>query len=136
MSLVERIDRIKDATAFAQWIKLNTRNKAINRKAKCRPTTNCYGNPQVPLEYAGRDCSFLDSFAAPEAAEEIDTETTDRKMVDDVLGGVGEMDREILSARYLEGKRFQQIADVTGLPLGTVKRRASVARVRAAEFAN
>jgi RNA polymerase sigma-70 factor (ECF subfamily) len=68
-------------------------------------------------------------------AEEALVEANNRKMLRGCIDGLPEAFREVLVMRELEEMSYRQIADVTGLPVGTVMSRLSRARKRLEECA-
>lgn len=58
------------------------------------------------------------SASSPETAAEL---AWDRQVLDQALAELPPMHRIIVVLRHEEDLTYQQIADVTGLPLGTVK---------------
>jgi RNA polymerase sigma factor (sigma-70 family) len=71
----------------------------------------------------------------PPNAEEVLVEAGKRKVLRGCIEGLPDAFREVLVLRELEEMSYRQIADVTGLPAGTVMSRLSRARKRLEECA-
>jgi RNA polymerase sigma-70 factor (ECF subfamily) len=71
----------------------------------------------------------------PPNAEEALVEAGKRKVLRECIEGLPDAFREVLVLRELEEMSYRQIADVTGLPPGTVMSRLSRARKRLEECA-
>jgi RNA polymerase sigma-70 factor (ECF subfamily) len=71
----------------------------------------------------------------PPNAEELLVEAGKRKVLRGCIAGLPDAFREVLVLRELEEMSYRQIADVTGLPAGTVMSRLSRARKRLGECA-
>jgi RNA polymerase sigma-70 factor (ECF subfamily) len=80
--------------------------------------------------------SLLDHLADPQARN-AEQEARNRALARDLQAALQTLDpayRELLLLRFEEGLAYQEIADVTGLPLGTVKVRLHRGRKRLAEL--
>jgi RNA polymerase sigma-70 factor (ECF subfamily) len=71
----------------------------------------------------------------PPNAEEVLVEADMRKVLRGCIEALPDAFREVLVLRELEEMSYRQIADVTGLPAGTVMSRLSRARKRVEECA-
>ena len=104
-------------SSLATWIYSIARNQALSTAARTRPDT-------VPIEAAekiecGRPGPEAD-LAAAEAARELER----------LLDGLDGNYREVIELRYLAGRRYKEIAEILGLPLGTVKTLLHRARLK------
>jgi RNA polymerase sigma-70 factor (ECF subfamily) len=105
------------------WILQVARNACIDRlrRIKARPPLQ-----DVPAE----DWPEL---AGVGASPEVESELAERKrLLYRALGEVGEKHREILILKEIEGLRLEQIAEMLGVPLGTIKSRSNRARLELA----
>lgn len=101
-------DSLKNLKAFRPWltrILVNTCNDMLRQRGRQR---------WVPLE---EDMAALD----PPEASDFD--------LDETLGRLSPEHRAVVVLHYLEGYKVRQIADMLGLPVGTVKTRLMFARV-------
>ncbi|MCU1235297.1 MAG: polymerase sigma factor [Candidatus Solibacter sp.] len=104
--------------AAKPWVLTIVRNTAITWRMR-------RGNPMAPVadeEAVGRAC---EPGAGPEA---LAVAAGDRERVRRALGEIGEEFREAIVLRELEGMSYKEIAEVTGVPMGTVMSRLSRGR--------
>jgi RNA polymerase sigma-70 factor (ECF subfamily) len=93
---------------LSTWIYRVARNEALNALEKRRPA-------HVPLE----DCEELaDDDEDPAAAHR---RKLTRERLEGLMGRLDEPQRVALELRYMGEKSYEEIADVMGIPLGTVK---------------
>ena len=112
------IQRLDDPAAFPAWAYRITSNKArdwIRRQSSRRRADEVYGSARAEAEPP-----------PPESDEHEDLE----QALDALPGG----DRAILSLHYEEGFTMAEIADIVGIPAGTVKSRLHHARRRLRRF--
>ena len=101
-------DTLKNVKAFRPWltrIMINTCNDMLRRRMRQR---------WVPLE---EDMAVLQ----PPEASDFD--------LDETLGRLSPEHRAVVVLHYLEGYKVREIADMLGVPTGTVKSRLMLARV-------
>lgn len=111
------LDKLKDTRKFGSWLMQMAHNRGLDFIKKRRPKTVLTDfadqkNEQMVSEYLGPrpeedPAAIVDRFGQPEVLQILD-----------------ELDikyRTILILRFMEGYPFQQIADILGLPLSTVK---------------
>jgi RNA polymerase sigma-70 factor, ECF subfamily len=118
LHVLERIDQLREPERFAGWLRQVAVRMAINRATR-RLFPPCV------------EAGVLES--ASEQTEEpleqlITRERSDRLW--EALGRLKEIDREALDAFYIRGHSLIEIAELLGVPLGTVKRRLHTARKR------
>jgi RNA polymerase sigma-70 factor (ECF subfamily) len=102
-----RAGRLRDPAAFVAYVRSITRNKLVDRlKQRLR-------------RHEGETLAF------EEASERIAAEppAADGHDLRAALGELPEEERRAVCGVYLEGRSYQEVADATGLPLGTLKRR-------------
>lgn len=119
-----RLDRFRGAD-FVPWMLRLTRNVCIDllRRQQARPPAE-----DVVLDDGKID---LDGDAeAPDAA----TERSGRAaLLHRAIRGLGKLNREIVTLKEIEGFSFPEIAEMLGVPVGTVKSRSHRARGELAE---
>ena len=86
------------------------------------------------LSVAFDEAAHTPSVSLPNAEESL-VEADNRTILRNCIEGLPEVFREVLVMRELEEMSYQQIADVAGLPAGTVMSRLSRARKRLEECA-
>ena len=114
-----RIGRLADTSAFPAWAYRITSNKSrdwIRRRQRMRRADEAYGTRWIEAEsgngHAERQCADL------------------REALDSLSG----RDRAILSFRYEDNFSTAEIAEILGIPPGTVKSRLHHARLRLRRF--
>src|SRR5688572_9662042 len=111
---LERLEECRSPERFAGWLMTIVRNRARNlvRREVLRDTD------QVPESARSR-------FPTPER----DLETVElRRCLDEALGGLTEVQRQIVLLHDLEGWKHREIADRLELPSGTVRSHLHFAR--------
>jgi RNA polymerase sigma-70 factor (ECF subfamily) len=102
--------RLADPAAFPAW---------LYRIARCR----------APRERRGRPPPApLDEHDPAEPADGDDFTAADAEAVHAALDRLGPEHREVLLLRFMEEMTYEEIARVTGCPLGTVRSRLSYAK--------
>jgi RNA polymerase sigma-70 factor (ECF subfamily) len=118
LHVLRRIGQLREPERFAGWLRQVAVRMAINR------ATRRVAPPSVEvgvLENAsGRPDEPLDQLISRERAERLW----------EALGQLKSLDREALDAFYIRGHSLIEIAEMLGVPLGTVKRRLHTARKR------
>lgn len=110
------LDQLKDPNAFRRWLLRITVNKAINWKKK-----------------TARSWLELDKQTALQSGEppEQRLETLERrKQLQAALGQLTPQHRAVLALREEEQLSYEEIGELLGLPIGTVRSRISYARQR------
>jgi RNA polymerase sigma-70 factor (ECF subfamily) len=102
-----RAGRLRDPGAFVAYVRSITRNKLVDRlKQRLRRREG-------------------DTLPWEEAAERLaaDAPAADGRDLSEALAALPDEERRAVAGVYLEGRTYQEVADATGLPLGTLKRR-------------
>jgi RNA polymerase sigma-70 factor (ECF subfamily) len=118
LHVLERIDQLREPERFAGWLRQVAVRMAINR------ATRRLFPPSVEVGVLER---------ASEQTEEPLAQLITRERSERVwaaLGRLKALDREALDAFYIRGHSLIEIAELLGVPLGTVKRRLHTARKR------
>jgi RNA polymerase sigma-70 factor (ECF subfamily) len=100
------VGRLAHPGAFPSWLYRIARNRAF-RELRGRPPPRPLDDIDPPEETAGED-----DFSAEDAEE-----------VHAALGRLGPEQREVLLLRFMEEMSYDDIARVTGCPVGTVRSR-------------
>jgi RNA polymerase sigma-70 factor (ECF subfamily) len=118
LHVLRRIGQLREPERFAGWLRQVAVRMAINR------ATRRVAPPSVEasvLETASeRGDEPLDQLISRERAQRLW----------EALGQLKSLDREALDAFYIRGHSLLEIAEMLGVPLGTVKRRLHTARKR------
>jgi RNA polymerase sigma-70 factor (ECF subfamily) len=118
LHVLERIDQLREPERFAGWLRQVAVRMAINRATR-RLFPPCV------------EASVLES-ASELTAEPLEQLITRERAerVSQALARLKALDREALDAFYIRGHSLIEIAELLGVPLGTVKRRLHTARKR------
>lgn len=111
VTLYEKLDQLHKGEAFYSWSKtiLVNRCKTLLRKKE----------RYLPMENEGNDslAGLTDKNPYREAESEMDMQ--------ELLSHLNEQQREALELRYIYDLPYQAIADMAGVPVGTIKSRIS-----------
>ena len=126
------IARFDHSKKFSTWIytiasnlaKNELRNRSRNPLVLFQTITAGWEDDERPLE-------FEDSSMRP---DDLYRKRHIRSLVEDTVARLPEHHREVFVLRELEGKSYEEIADITNCNLGTVKSRLNRARASFAEI--
>jgi len=115
---MRKIPQLRDARCFAGWLRRITARMAINRLTRKGPIF-------------GTEPDFLDAVPGDVKAPDEQLELAEAKAGLHVgLNELKPLDRETLEAFYLRGRSLKQMSREFETPIGTIKRRLHVARLR------
>jgi RNA polymerase sigma-70 factor (ECF subfamily) len=119
--LYERLDAVGSSDTFKAWLLQIARNASLDRmrRIKARPPVS-----DVPVEYV-----LLASGDDPEKSA---NDEARERLLRRAVAELSERSREILLLKEIQGLKFEEVAELLGLPLGTVKSRSNRARVELA----
>ena len=112
LTVVRQLPRLKSPEAFTVWLYRIARSKALNRLADQQR--------HVALEE--------DSAAAPDAPDDEPLSPQDAARVHQALGTLSPEHRDVLLLRFMEDLSYEQIAEVAGCSVGTVRSRIHYAK--------
>lgn len=117
---LRKLPNLRAPEAFVGWLRSIANRLAINSMVRKEPVATA--SPEV-LDIEGRESeSPLDEILHEERREQL-REGLDR---------LKELDRETLVAFYVQGRSLIEMSEAFDAPLGTIKRRLHVARLRLA----
>ena len=122
LHVVRRIDQLREPERFAGWLRQVTVRMAINRATRRVPT------PSVESE-------ILEGIGEEGKGNPV-RELIARERAERLWQGMAQLkplDRETLVAFYIRGLSLIEISEELDVPVGTVKRRLHVARLRLKE---
>ena len=122
LHVVRRIDQLREPERFAGWLRQVTVRMAINRATRRVPT------PSVESE-------ILEGIGEEGKGNPV-RELIARERAERLWQGMAQLkplDRETLVAFYIRGLSLIEISEALDVPVGTVKRRLHVARLRLKE---
>src|SRR5438132_205432 len=115
---MKKLPQLRDAQCFAGWLRQITVRMAINRLTRRGPLQKV--ESEVLENAEAVNTSPLDSMLKAEAAADLHKG----------LARLKPMDRATLEAFYLHGRSLKQMSREFETPVGTIKRRLHVARLR------
>jgi RNA polymerase sigma-70 factor (ECF subfamily) len=115
---MRKLPQLRDAQCFAGWLRQITVRMAINRLTRRGPLLKVESEVLENAEAAGN--GPLDAMMKAEAAAELHRGLARLKPVD----------RATLEAFYILGRSLKQMSREFETPVGTIKRRLHVARIR------
>jgi RNA polymerase sigma-70 factor (ECF subfamily) len=118
---MNKIGQLRHPECFAGWLRSATRRMALNRLTRRGPRLDI--EPHALANERERGESPLESALARE----------ERQQVRAGLARLRRLDRETLSAFYVDGQSLIEMSVRFDSPVGTIKRRLHVARKRLAE---
>jgi RNA polymerase sigma-70 factor (ECF subfamily) len=122
--LYETRGRWVDASVFVPWVVRVARNVCLDhlRRKKARP----------PAEDIQADEMW--DLASPGAGPDAELQTARRqRLVWRAMQSLGQLSREVIQLKEIQGLSLQQVAAVLHVPVGTVKSRSNRARLELAE---
>ena len=118
---MRKLPQLRDPRCFAGWLRRITARMAINRLTRKGPLF-------------GADPDALDAVPGYERAPEDRLELGEAvEQLRDGLRTLKPLDRQTLEAFYLRGRTLKQMSREFETPVGTIKRRLHVARLRLKE---
>lgn len=113
----DRLDTYDQRRKFSSWLFKVAHNATIDHLRRRRIDT-------VPLETTEADDLQLSEVLAGPESEQPEDRALRREVGEALEAAIGELRpayREVLLLRFGHGSSYDEIAEVTGLPLGTVK---------------
>jgi RNA polymerase sigma-70 factor (ECF subfamily) len=121
MHVMRKLPQLRDPRCFAGWLRQITVRMAINRLTRGGAVFG--SEPEMLDAVPGAVATPLDELERGE----------DRRQVHAGLARLKPLDRETLEAFYLRGQTLKQMSREFESPVGTIKRRLHVARLRLKE---
>jgi RNA polymerase sigma-70 factor (ECF subfamily) len=121
----QALPSFRGQSAFYTWLFRIVMNVAADRARQRAARGRAFGTERVPEEEWER--MMADQGRAPDDAA---AQTEERERIDRALGTLSEDHRAIIMLSDLEGLSYREIAEVLGIPMGTVMSRLHNARKR------
>jgi RNA polymerase sigma-70 factor (ECF subfamily) len=115
---MRKLPQLRDPRCFAGWLRRITARMAINRLTRRGPMSGT--EPEFLDNVEGRVRGPVDELERSEAKAELHAGLKQLK----------DLDRQTLEAFYLRGRSLKQMSREFETPVGTIKRRLHVARLR------
>jgi len=115
---MRKLPQLRDPRCFAGWLRRITARMAINRLTRRGPVAGA--EPDLLENVEGRVRGPVEEIERTEAKAELHAG----------LKRLKDLDRQTLEAFYLRGRSLKQMSREFETPVGTIKRRLHVARLR------
>lgn len=115
---MRKLPQLRDPRCFAGWLRRITARMAINRMTRKGPVVGA--EPELLDNVEGRVRGPVEEIERTEAKAELHAGLKQLK----------DLDRQTLEAFYLRGRSLKQMSREFETPVGTIKRRLHVARLR------
>src|SRR3954469_15672408 len=115
---MRKLPQLRDPRCFAGWLRRITARMAINRLSRRGPVAGA--EPDLLDNVEGRVRGPVEEIERSEAKAELH----------EGLKRLKDLDRQTLEAFYLRGRSLKQMSREFETPVGTIKRRLHVARLR------
>jgi RNA polymerase sigma-70 factor, ECF subfamily len=115
---MRKLPQLRDPRCFAGWLRRITARMAINRLTRRGPVSGA--EPELLDNVEGRVRGPVEEIERSEAKAELH----------EGLKRLKDLDRATLEAFYLRGRSLKQMSREFETPVGTIKRRLHVARLR------
>ena len=125
--VIERSDEFRGESKFSSWLYTIARNRCIDhgRRMKLRS----HDSLDAPRSDSGR--ALVERVANPgPSTEDLATGATLKERIAHAVEELPEDQREVFLLRQLQGLGFQEIAEIVGAPVNTVKSRMRYALER------
>ena len=118
------LHKMETGSAFLPWLIRLSRNCCIDRIRRIK------ARPPARDVVVGEDLELTSAAPSPEQSWDTDRR---KQLVYQAMGKLSAQNREILLLKEIQQLKLAEIAGMLGLPLGTIKSRASRARVELAK---
>ncbi len=125
VKVYRNLHRLDDEAIFMPWLLRLARNSCIDRLRRLKVRTPEH---EVPVEEAPQ-------LPTSEPTPEAESMAGDRKaLLYRAMGEMSEQSREMIQLKDIQELKLAEIAEMLGLPLGTVKSRSHRARLELADL--
>ena len=118
----QKLHTFRGNSAFYSWLFRIAMNAAISKKRKTRRMT---ASVDLAREKSGEEPVDFHPESQPSHAIELSER---RQLVQEALGQLSEEFRTVLVLKEMEGLKYEEIAEIVGCPVGTVRSRIHRAR--------
>jgi RNA polymerase sigma-70 factor, ECF subfamily len=126
LSAYQSLHSFKGDAEFFTWLYRIAFNTAISMKRKRKTTLSLDARRNGELGPHSREPVDASEYVKPGAALE---RTEEEKLLHDALARLSGEHREVLLMKDIDGLKYEEIADVMGIPIGTVRSRLHRARL-------
>jgi RNA polymerase sigma-70 factor (ECF subfamily) len=121
--LFRGLDSFRSGEAFLPWMVKVARNACVDHLRRRRV------RPRRALLPEGEEIDVPDPRPGP---DEVSAGAATRRLLHRALRELGEMSREMIILKEIQGLDLEEVASVLGIPVGTVKSRSHRARLELA----
>lgn len=122
LNAYQSLHSFKGDAEFFTWLYRIAFNTAISLKRKKRPTVSL----ESQTGDTGHDPTDPSEYVKPGAALE---RTEDERQLNEAVGRLSPEHREVLLMKDIEGLKYEEIAELLGVPIGTIRSRLHRARL-------
>lgn len=122
LSAYQALHTFKGDAEFFTWLYRIAFNTAISLKRKKRPSLSLDNHTRK----TGLDPDDPSEYVKPNAAIE---RTEDERQLHDAIARLSAEHRDVLVLKDIEGMKYEEIADILGVPIGTIRSRLHRARL-------
>jgi RNA polymerase sigma-70 factor, ECF subfamily len=126
LSAYQSLHSFKGDAEFFTWLYRIAFNTAISMKRKRKTTLSLDARRNGELGPHSREPVDASEYVKPGAALE---RTEEEKLLHNALARLSGEHREVLLMKDIDGLKYEEIADVMGVPIGTVRSRLHRARL-------
>jgi RNA polymerase sigma-70 factor (ECF subfamily) len=130
VSIHANLDKFRRDAKLSTWIFRIARNHCINRLKYLRRR----GRGHVEEVGSVPEATLAEAAPAARKPDELIDAQREQELIQKAIARLDEAQRSLVVLRDIEGLSYEEIAEVTDLPMGTVKSRIHRARERLAEL--
>ena len=116
----QKLDQFRGEAKFSTWLTQIALRQAASHARKRRPVTLATEATMLPIADSQP--------AAPDAAAAAEETARRERLVRDAIGALPEQQRDIVVLKEFDGRSYLEIAEIIGIPVGTVRSRLHRAR--------
>ena len=127
IKVYRNLDKFQENSSFSTWLYRITTNTCLDMLRKNKEKKNEI-SMDSPMEFEDREASFQLEDKKADVEEEI-LKRERRQALYEAMEQLGEEHKKMIVLRELQGMSYQEIADITGTNIGTVKSKINRARI-------
>lgn len=127
IKVYRNLDKFQENSSFSTWLYRITTNTCLDMLRKNKEKKNEI-SMDSPMEFEDREASFQLEDKKADVEEEI-LKRERRQALYAALEQLNEEHKKMIVLRELQGMSYQEIADITGTNIGTVKSKINRARI-------
>jgi RNA polymerase sigma-70 factor (ECF subfamily) len=128
LNAFQSLDSFKGDSQFYTWLYRIAFNTAVSLKRKQRVALSIHGSREDRGEVEPRDPS---GYSQPEYALQ---QAEEERRIQQALGRLSSEHRAVLILKDMEGQKYEAMAEILGVPIGTIRSRLHRARLELREL--